>query len=108
MELTLAALQGDEGNRQVVVGILQSVGKVHWVVGGLAVVAFLLDQIGQISENRAECIDLLKQMVKLAELIRKLNYDMPQEEKILSEAITLIVQGSMLCASQLKSRSLFR
>ncbi|XP_059066781.1 uncharacterized protein LOC131027699 [Cryptomeria japonica] len=100
--------KGDEGNRKVVAQILQSVGKVHWVVGGLAVVAFLLDEIGQISENRSECIELLKQMVKLAGHIRKLNYDLPQEDKILSEAITLIVEGSMMCASQLKSRTLFR
>ncbi|XP_057813710.2 disease resistance protein RPV1 [Cryptomeria japonica] len=47
-------------------------------------------------------------MVKLSGHIRKLNYDMPQEDKILSEAITLIVEGSMMCASQLKSRTLFR
>ncbi|GLJ41385.1 hypothetical protein SUGI_0856690 [Cryptomeria japonica] len=100
--------KGDEGNRQAVAQILQCVGKVHWVVGGLAVVAFLLDQIGQISENRNECIELLRQMVKLAGHLRKLKYDMPQEEKILSEAIILIVEGSMLCASQLQTRSLFR
>ncbi|XP_059066480.1 uncharacterized protein LOC131051822 [Cryptomeria japonica] len=100
--------KGDEVNRQALAHILQIVGKVHWVVAGLSVVAFLLEQIGQISENRSECIELLKQMVKLAGHIRKLKYDMPQEEKILNEATTLIVEGSMMCASQLKSRTLFR
>ncbi|XP_057813753.2 disease resistance protein RUN1-like isoform X2 [Cryptomeria japonica] len=97
----------DEGNRRAVAQILESVGKVHWVVGGLSVLAFLVDQMGQISENRSDCIELLKQMSKLAGHIRKLKYDMPQEYKILNEATVLIVQGSMMCASQLKSKTLF-
>ncbi|GLJ41386.1 hypothetical protein SUGI_0856710 [Cryptomeria japonica] len=99
--------KGDEGNRQAVVQILEKVAKVHWIVGGLSVLAFLLDQMGQISENRCECIELLKQISKLAGHIRRLTYDMPQEYKILNEATVLIVQGSMMCASQLKSKTFF-
>ncbi|KAH9327100.1 hypothetical protein KI387_007278, partial [Taxus chinensis] len=100
--------KGDEVSRQAVADILEKVGKVHWVVGGLAIIAFLLDQIGQIYENQAECIDLLRQMLKLSGHIRQLKLNMPQEEKEFSEAMLLIVDGSMMCASQLKSKKFFR
>ncbi|KAH9307783.1 hypothetical protein KI387_035694 [Taxus chinensis] len=94
--------------RKPVTAILQGVGKVHWIVGGLAIVAYLLDQIDQMQENRTQILELLRQMVKLAGHIRQLNYEMPQYEKKFNEAIFLIVEGSMMCASQLNSKALFR
>ncbi|XP_057859553.2 TMV resistance protein N isoform X2 [Cryptomeria japonica] len=94
--------------RKPVAEILQAVGKMHWIIGGLSIVAYLLDQIDQMRENRTECLELLRQMLKLAGHIRQLNYDMPQYEKKFSEAIFLIVEGSMMCASQLNSKALFR
>ncbi|XP_057842406.2 disease resistance protein RPV1-like isoform X2 [Cryptomeria japonica] len=100
--------KGDEGTREAVAQILQKVEKAHRMAGGLALVVFLLDQIDQISENRSECIQLVRQMAKLAGHIRKLKYDMPQEEDILNEAVLLVVEGSIMCASQLRSRTLFR
>ncbi|GLJ41379.1 hypothetical protein SUGI_0856520 [Cryptomeria japonica] len=99
--------KGDEVRRQDVARILDYVGRVHWVVGGLSIIAFLLEEIRQVLENQNECIDLLSQMVKLAGHIKLLNYDKPEEEKILREAIIMIVEGSMMCASQLKSRNFF-
>ncbi|GLJ14277.1 hypothetical protein SUGI_0229530 [Cryptomeria japonica] len=65
---------GDEGNREVVAQILQSVEKVHQMVGGLSLVAFLLDQIEEIPENRSEYIELLRQMFKLARYIRRMKF----------------------------------
>ncbi|GLJ41381.1 hypothetical protein SUGI_0856630 [Cryptomeria japonica] len=99
--------KGGEVRRQDRERLLDDVGKVHWVVGGLSIIAFLLEEISQISENQSECIELLSQMVKLTGHIKLLNYDKLEEENILREAIIMIIEGCMMCASQLKSRKLF-
>ncbi|GLJ34797.1 hypothetical protein SUGI_0700380 [Cryptomeria japonica] len=99
---------GDEGNGEAMPQILQSVEKARRMVGGLSLVPFLLDQIEEIPENRSEYIELLRQMFKLVGYIRRMRYDMPQEENILNGAIILIVEGSMICASQIKSTTIFR
>ncbi|GLJ41393.1 hypothetical protein SUGI_0856810 [Cryptomeria japonica] len=59
-------LKAGDGNREAVAQILQSVEKACWMVGGLSLVAFLLDQIELIPENQSEYIELLRQMFKLA------------------------------------------
>ncbi|GLJ14241.1 hypothetical protein SUGI_0228920 [Cryptomeria japonica] len=69
-----SVVQGDEGNREAIAQILQSVEKARRMVGGLALVAFLLDQIEEISENRSEYIELLRQMFKLAGYIRRMMF----------------------------------
>ncbi|XP_057838136.2 uncharacterized protein LOC131048262 isoform X2 [Cryptomeria japonica] len=68
------SIRGDEGNREAIAQILQSVEKARRMVGGLALVAFLLDQIEEISENRSEYIELLRQMFKLAGYIRRMMF----------------------------------
>ncbi|KAH9327101.1 hypothetical protein KI387_007279, partial [Taxus chinensis] len=59
-------------------------------------------------KTRQNAIDLLRQMLKLSGHIRQLKLNMPEEEKEFCEAMLLIVDGSMMCASQLKSKKLFR
>ncbi|GLJ51981.1 hypothetical protein SUGI_1104770 [Cryptomeria japonica] len=65
---------GDEGNREAIAQMLQSVEKARQMVGGLSLVAFLLDQIEDIPENRTEYIELLRQMFKLAGYIRRMRF----------------------------------
>ncbi|XP_057813711.2 disease resistance protein RUN1 [Cryptomeria japonica] len=107
LNMNIQLEKGDEVRRQDLARRLDDVGKVHWVFGGLSTIAFLLGEIGQVSENQSECIELLSEMVKLAAYIKLLSYDKPNEEKILRKAIIMIIEGSMMCASQLKSRKLF-
>ncbi|XP_057821849.2 probable disease resistance protein At5g66900 isoform X2 [Cryptomeria japonica] len=92
----------------VISDILEAVGKIHWVLAGLSVIGHLLTKIAEMSDNRDECLHLLQYMVDLADHIIKLSGLVPQEREKLKNALVIIVKGSMLCAKQLYSNTLFR
>ncbi|GLJ20056.1 hypothetical protein SUGI_0363720 [Cryptomeria japonica] len=92
----------------VISGILEEVGKTHWAVAGLSMIGHLLTKVCEMSDNQDECLKLLQYMLDLAEHINKLQSLLPQENEKLTNALVVIVKGSMLCAKQLHSKKLFR
>ncbi|KAH9307786.1 hypothetical protein KI387_035697, partial [Taxus chinensis] len=87
--------------------ILEKLGNIHWVVGGLSIIAYLLQKINKVSENRSECLQLLKYMVDLADHIKKLRVEIPEQGEKLKNAVLIIVEECIKCAAQLNSKKFF-
>ncbi|GLJ45816.1 hypothetical protein SUGI_0964170 [Cryptomeria japonica] len=92
--------------RKLMIDITNQAGRIQWVGITLSVVGFVLERIEQVSSNRDECIELLKYMCNLAKYTKQLDDHLPQEK--LNRVIQFIVQGSLLCISQLQSHPLFK
>ncbi|XP_059066985.1 disease resistance protein TAO1 isoform X2 [Cryptomeria japonica] len=90
--------------RKLVIDVTNQGAQIKWVGVALSVVGFVLERIEQVSSNREECIVLLKYMCKLAEYIKQLEDHFPQEK--LNRVFHFIVEGSLLCISQMQSHPL--
>ncbi|KAH9307839.1 hypothetical protein KI387_035750, partial [Taxus chinensis] len=87
--------------------ILDKLGNIHWMVGGLSIIAYLLQKIDKVSDNRSECLQLLKYMVDLADHIKKLRVEIPEQGEKLKNAVLIIVEECIKCAAQLNSKKFF-
>ncbi|KAH9308887.1 hypothetical protein KI387_036798, partial [Taxus chinensis] len=87
--------------------ILDKLGNIHWMIGGLSIIAYLLQKINKVSENRSECLQLLKYMVDLADHIKKLRVEIPEQGEKLKNAVLIIVEECIKCAVQLNSKKFF-
>ncbi|GLJ18992.1 hypothetical protein SUGI_0339530 [Cryptomeria japonica] len=54
---------------KVLINLLKGAGKIHWVGAALSVVGFVLTRFNQISNNKSECLEILKAMVNLGKQI---------------------------------------
>ncbi|GLJ19511.1 hypothetical protein SUGI_0352320 [Cryptomeria japonica] len=88
--------------------ILVGVGNNHWVLAGISMIGHLLTKVGDMAENRNECLEILQYMVDVAYRIKILKPLVRNEEKQLEKGFAIIVKGSMLCAKQLRSKNFFR
>ncbi|KAH9307910.1 hypothetical protein KI387_035821, partial [Taxus chinensis] len=88
--------------------ILDKLGNIHWMVGGLSIIAYLLEKIDKVSDNRSECLELLKYMLNLAHHIKKLSVEIPEEAEKLKIAVLIIVEECIKCAAQLNSKKFSR
>ncbi|KAH9307781.1 hypothetical protein KI387_035692 [Taxus chinensis] len=93
--------------RKVIGNILNQVGNIHWVVGGLSIIAYLLKKVQKMSDNRSHCLQLLKYMINLSSHIKRLNHEIREEEEKLQKSLHIIVEASIICAAQLQSRKIF-
>ncbi|KAH9290382.1 hypothetical protein KI387_034499 [Taxus chinensis] len=76
-----------------------------WVTAGLAVVAYVLDQIDKVSSNRRDCVQFLRYMCALAKHVKELlDHNLPQEK--LYDVVEFIVKGSVFCVSKMQSSNL--
>ena len=89
------------------VDVLKGLGNVHWVAVGLLAIANVLERFDNISANDRECIDLLKDMLKLVKylkLMRDLKVKFHGEVlDDMREAVQLVLSGAILCRSFIKS-----
>ncbi|GLJ45817.1 hypothetical protein SUGI_0964180 [Cryptomeria japonica] len=92
--------------RKLVIDITKEAAQIQWVGIALSVVGFVLEHIEQVSSNRDECIVLLKYMCNLAKYIKRLDDHLPEEK--LKRVIRLVVEGSLLCISQMQSHALYK
>ncbi|KAH9307922.1 hypothetical protein KI387_035833 [Taxus chinensis] len=88
--------------------ILDKLGNIHWMVGGLSIIAYLLQKIDKVSDNRSECLELLKYMLNLAHHIKKLSVEIPEEGEKLKITVLIIVEECIKCAAQLKCKKFSR
>ncbi|GLJ19270.1 hypothetical protein SUGI_0346620 [Cryptomeria japonica] len=96
---------------KVVINLLKGAGKIHWIGAALSLVGFVLARYSEMSNNQRECLDILRIMVNLGKQIMELNEQMPeqmpeQKEK-LNQAVSCIVVGCGMCASQLAKTRFF-
>ncbi|GLJ23945.1 hypothetical protein SUGI_0455180 [Cryptomeria japonica] len=90
---------------KIVGDILQQIGHLHWAVAVLSIAGYLVSKCQEVSENRAEYVDFLKEMLKLASHIKRLNNLSLENgnKEVLKNSFQYIVEGSIFCASQLDS-----
>eukprot|EP01018_Ginkgo_biloba_P000685 Gb_18504 [translate_table: standard] len=92
--------------KTVAMSILKGIGETHWAVAGLLVVSSILERFESISANNLECLKVLEAMNRLALHIKQLkdraNLKEGMEDMI-QEAVCMIVQGSILCYTQMNS-----
>jgi hypothetical protein len=81
-------------------------GPASMVAAGFLVVANILERFEDVRSNKKECLDLLKEMLKLAKLVK----DFEEKERRgelqdeIEAATALIVKGSIICCAQIHSR----
>ncbi|GLJ35919.1 hypothetical protein SUGI_0720660 [Cryptomeria japonica] len=92
--------------RKAVIDILKGIAQINWVVAGLGVVAYVLDQMDKISTNKNECAQFLRYMCGLAKQIKQLDNHLNQEK--LTDVVVFIVNGSLFCISRMQSNNLSR
>ncbi|KAH9289699.1 hypothetical protein KI387_033816, partial [Taxus chinensis] len=98
----------DRVTRKVVSDVTKELAKGSLLAAGLSVVAYVLDQIEQVSSNMNQCVQLLVYMCALAKRVKQLNEHLPEEKEKLNEAIKIIVKGSIMCVGHMTSRYLSR
>eukprot|EP01018_Ginkgo_biloba_P001072 Gb_13428 [translate_table: standard] len=101
---SLSKLSGDA--KTVAMSILKGIGEAHWAAAGLLVVSSILERFESISANNTECLQLLEAMSRLALHIKHLKDRTNLKEGMgdtIQEAVSMIVQGSILCCTQMKS-----
>uniref|UniRef100_A0A0D6QSX6 NB-ARC domain-containing protein n=1 Tax=Araucaria cunninghamii TaxID=56994 RepID=A0A0D6QSX6_ARACU len=86
--------------------VLKEVNHITGVAIGLSVVAYVVDQMEQISANDSGCVRLLKYMLALAKHIKQLHEQLPQEK--LNDVVQFIVKGCVMCISQMEASRLSR
>ncbi|XP_057853554.2 uncharacterized protein LOC131063679 isoform X1 [Cryptomeria japonica] len=96
----------DQETRKLVIDITKEAAQIQWVGIVLSVVGFVLERIEQVSSNREECIELLRHMCNLAKYIKQLDHHLPEEK--LKRVIQFVVEGSLLCISQMQSHALHK
>ncbi|KAH9290103.1 hypothetical protein KI387_034220 [Taxus chinensis] len=101
----ISEYSGDE--HSTAISVLNAVGNVHWLGLGFLLVAAVLDRFDTINENKEECWRLLKSMNNLATVILRLRgfpHSKVKLQKEINESIGLIVDGTILCCAQKKSK----
>ncbi|GLJ47579.1 hypothetical protein SUGI_1004690 [Cryptomeria japonica] len=90
--------------RKFAIDVTNQAAHIQWLGITLSVVGFVLERIEQVSSNRKECIELLGYMCNLAKYIKQLNEDLPREK--MNGVLEFIVNGCLMCISQMKSNAL--
>jgi len=97
-----------EAIKTAVVVVLKGMGAPDMVITPFVVVANILERFDDVGDNKNECISLLKEIIHLNALIREFR-ERPQLNGtegitgVIREATELIVEGSILCCTQMKS-----
>ncbi|KAH9307725.1 hypothetical protein KI387_035636 [Taxus chinensis] len=94
--------------RKVVIDVLKEASQIHSLAAGLCVVGYLLNQIEQISDNRAQCVQLLRYLCAMARHVKQLDDLLPAKKEKLNQAINFIFEGCLLCLRLMKSKRLSR
>eukprot|EP01018_Ginkgo_biloba_P024194 Gb_34084 [translate_table: standard] len=97
--------------KTVAMSILKGIGEAHWPATGLVVVSSILERFEAISANNAECLQLLEAMNRLALHIKQLKDRVNLKEgmgDMIKEAVCMIVEGSIMCCTQMKSSRFLR
>jgi hypothetical protein len=91
---------------KVVQNLLRGLGQAHWAAAGLLVVANILERFETVSANQDECLSLLEEMNNLAQHVKDLKVRPGLKkgmEVSIQKATEMIVEGALMCCSQIDS-----
>lgn len=97
-----------EAIKTAVSAVLQGMVAADLIITPFVVVASILEKFDEVGDNKNECICLLKEMIFLAKLVKQFQ-ERPQLKGsdgisgVIKEATEVIVEGSILCCTQMKS-----
>ena len=87
--------------------VCNSMGSTNNIVAaGFLVVANILERIEDVRANQIECLSLLKEMTKLAKVVKEFKERANLRGKMYDEikdTTTLIVKGCLMCCTQIDS-----
>lgn len=81
--------------------ILKGIGKASVATAGLLVVAYTLERFDDLSTNKEECLDLLKEIVYVANLVKIFKQSPKGSHGVIEDAKELIVEGAVMCCVQM-------
>lgn len=103
-------ISSSEGMK-VVKHLLIGLGQAHWAAAGLLVVANILERFEMVAANRDECLSLLEEMSNLAHHVKALK-ERPRLKKGMESSIRnateMIVEGALMCCTQINSSKFSR
>lgn len=88
--------------------VLKGMGAPDLITTPFVLIANILERVGDVGDNEKECISLLKKIFFLAKLVKQFQERHQLMETngiigVVKEAIELIVEGSILCCTQMQS-----
>ncbi|KAH9312883.1 hypothetical protein KI387_027918 [Taxus chinensis] len=92
----------------VVLRSVKGIAQTHWIFVGLSVVAFVLETCVKARSNVSECIELLEEIVQLAQDLNDLKRAMPAKSDKLLKAIHVIVESAVMCCDYIQKGRLSR
>lgn len=85
----------------LVTTILKDIGQASLVSAGLLVVAYTLERVHDLSDNKDGCWALIKEMSRLASVVKGLKESPMGTLNVIEEATTLVVEGAIMCCTQI-------
>ncbi|XP_059066914.1 disease resistance protein TAO1 isoform X2 [Cryptomeria japonica] len=86
--------------------VLKGSEKIPKVGMALCILGSVLERFSKMSDNKSECLEVLRRMLNLGRQILQLNEQIPEQK--LNEGIECIVVGTVMCISQLARANIFR
>lgn len=98
--------------RPMAIVLLEILGKLPSSFAGLLIVADVLRRFDKVSRNKAECLEVVKDINMLARIVIDLKPQVTPSSKemeaTVQESRQLILQGSILCCTILESSKIFK
>ncbi|XP_059067915.1 uncharacterized protein LOC131070374 [Cryptomeria japonica] len=92
----------------ICIEVLKGSEKIPKVGMALCMLGSVIERFSQMSDNKSECLEVLRRMLSLGKQILQLNEQIPDQKEKLNEAVQCIVVGSSMCISQLARSNIFR
>ncbi|XP_059067287.1 disease resistance protein TAO1 [Cryptomeria japonica] len=93
---------------KVCIEVLKGSEKIPKVGIALCMLGSALESFSKMSENKSECLEVLRRMLNLGRQILLLNEQIPEQKQKLNEGIQCIIVGTSMCISQLARAKIFR
>lgn len=87
---------------------LKASEKIPKVGIALCMLGSVLERFIKMSENKSQCLDVLRRMLNLGQQIVQLNEQIPEQKEKLNEGVQRIIEGTIMCTSQLARANIFR
>ncbi|XP_059075797.1 disease resistance protein TAO1 isoform X2 [Cryptomeria japonica] len=88
--------------------VLKDTKKIPSVGIPFSMLGSVLARFNQMSENKSDCLELLRRMFNLGRRILQLNEEISYQMRKLSEGVQCIFVGTTICISQLATANIFR
>ncbi|GLJ24101.1 hypothetical protein SUGI_0459590 [Cryptomeria japonica] len=93
---------------KVFIDLLKGSEKISKVGVALSMLGYVLERSSRMHDNKTECLEVLRRMFNLGKQIVELNEQISEQKQKLNEGVQCIVEGTIMCISQLAEADVFR